>query len=64
VFKFIPMVLRNARRNRARTLMTVGVVMLGTALLFAFLSVERSVDRTIEKTGAGGLVMVQEEFRR
>jgi hypothetical protein len=64
MLKYVPMVLRNARRNRTRTLLTVGVVMLGTGLLFAFLSVERSVNRTIEKTGAGGHVMVQEAFRR
>ncbi|MHC5039560.1 MAG: hypothetical protein ACYTHM_19840 [Planctomycetota bacterium] len=64
MLKFVPLVVRNALRNRTRTLLTVGVVMLGTALLFAFLSVERSVDRTIEKTGSGGHVMVQEEFRR
>ena len=64
MFKFLPLVFRNAVRNRTRTLLTVAVVMLGTGLLFAFLSVERSVERTIEKTGAGGHVMVQEEFRR
>ena len=58
------MFLRNALRNRTRTLLTVGVVMLGTALLFAFLSVQQSVDGTIEKTGAGGHVVVQEQFRR
>ena len=64
VLKYVPMVVRNALRNRTRTVLTVAVVMLGTGLLFAFLAVERSVDRTIEKTGSGGHVIVQEEYRR
>lgn len=64
MFKYLPLVLRNARRNQARTLLTIAVVMLGTGLLFAFLSVERSIDQTVEKTGAAGHVVVQEQFRR
>ncbi|MCU0722928.1 MAG: hypothetical protein MUC63_04830 [Planctomycetes bacterium] len=64
MLKFLPMVVRNALRNRARTVLTVGIVMLGTALLFGFLAVERSIDRTIEKTASVGHVVVQEQFRR
>lgn len=64
MIKFLPMVLKNVARNRTRTLLTVGVTLLGTALLFSFLSVERSLQSTLEKTGEGGHVVVQEEYRR
>jgi hypothetical protein len=64
MLKFLPMVLRNALRNRSRTVLTVGIVMLGTALLFGFLAVELSIDRTIDKTASVGRVVVQEQFRR
>jgi hypothetical protein len=57
------MVLRNTLRNRSRTILTVGIVMLGMALLFSFLSVERSIDRTMGKTAAVGRLVVQEQFR-
>jgi hypothetical protein len=64
MLKFLPMVARNALRNRARTILTVAIVVLGTTLLFSFLAMERSIDRTMEKTASVGHVVVQEQFRR
>ena len=64
MLRYVPMVLRNAMRNRSRTILTLSVVMLGCGLLFAFLSVEQSLDAVVEKTGSSGHVVVQEQFRR
>ena len=63
MFKFIPYVLRSMARNRGRAILTIAVVMIGTGIVFSFLSVENSLYATIEKTGSDTVVIVQQANR-
>ena len=63
MFRFLPYIFRSILRNRGRALLTVAVVMIGTTIIFSFLSLESSMNSTIEKTGSDTNVIVQQANR-
>ena len=63
MLRFAPVLLRSILRNRARAMLTVAVVMVGTAIIFSFVSLETSMIDTIEKTGSDMNVIVQQANR-
>ena len=60
MFKFAPYVLRSILRNRSRAILTVAVVTLGTTIIFSFLTLETSLQRTVDKTGSDTNLIVQQ----
>ena len=63
MFRFLPYIFRSILRNRGRALLTVAVVMIGTTIIFSFISLETSMNNTIEKTGSDTNVIVQQANR-
>lgn len=57
---YLVYVLRSILRNRGRAALTMGVVAVGTVIVFSFLSLEASLWATIEGSGSDTNLIVQQ----